>query len=185
MFTRSRFFKQNVWFAGLSLVLGAALALAGCDNSTSSSNKLEGVPVGTWTAGYGDQFVITANTLAYYDSSTAAAPVYEGTIQYIEYFNNTTGVMIIEYTADGKPEYYEYGGPPNYEQISGPFPPLGNFRAVYLTNITTASIEISAAADAGDPCYRSEKETLAAAKAAFTLDNIDTYVTYPSAYLKQ
>ena len=139
MFTRSRFFKQNVWFAGLSLVLGAALALAGCDNSTSSSNKLEGVPVGTWTAGYGDRFVITANTLAYYDSSTATAPVYEGTIQYIEYFNITTGVMIIEYTADGKPEYYQYD-PETWQPVGDPVGPLGNFHWVYLTSISESSM---------------------------------------------
>ncbi|MDR2482217.1 MAG: hypothetical protein LBD08_01130, partial [Treponema sp.] len=92
--------------------------------------------------------------------------------------------MIIEYTDDGKPAYYEYDQE-TFQPVGDPVEPLGNFRAVYLTNISESSMEISATADSTDSYSRSEKETLAAAKTAFTLDKLDTYVTMPSAYAKQ
>ena len=160
-------------------LIGGAALFAGC---STSGSRIEGVPVGTWTTAF-DRFVITATTLAYYDSPTATTPVYQGTIRYLEEFNPATAVMIIEYQSGGIPQYYQYDA--SWNPVGPPVGPLGNFRGVYLTNSTAATIEISATADSSEPYFRSEKQTLADAKAAYTLDHIDNYVTARVAYAKQ
>jgi hypothetical protein len=169
---------KNIFFLGAV----ALPVLMGCQKKESGS--LNNVPAGIWKAAYGDYFVITPAALEYVNPDYPIEYL-KGTIRHIQYFNETAGVMIIEYSEGGRPQYYEYGGPPDYEIISGPHEPLGNFRGIYLTKITGASIDISAADDPGDRYSRSEKTTLEAAKAGFTLDNLDFYVTSPAAYKKQ
>ena len=178
MFTRSRFFKQNVWFAGLSLVLGAALALAGCSNS---NNDVTFAWIsGTWNSAQSDGYVITGGHLSYGYSGTIS---YQGNIQYVEYFTPDSGVIIFEYDANGKPQYYE-GYDENYNPIGNPQDPPGDFIAVYFKNLTASTGQFATAYDASKP-LGCEVGTLAAAKDTFTLQALDSFVSYWGGYTKQ
>lgn len=192
MFSLKRIVSRVRGFAGfgaLLLALFVAPLFIGCSNPSNGESEIHDgpPPVGKWVDGtYSDYYTITAPTLTYTDY--LGAVVYEGNIRKVTYFDNseTSGVIIIEYTATGKPEYWDYDPEPPYSKIGNsedsgnPWPPLGNFQAVYFRNLTATSIELANAALTGQSGHnvRCETTTLGAAINKFTLDAVDDFVSF-------
>ncbi|MDR2553115.1 MAG: hypothetical protein LBD31_08130 [Treponema sp.] len=164
-----------------SAVLLAASVFTACGGDGS------GIPAATqgfWRAANGaDWYGITQDSLryGYGPGSIFAEPLYKGQIRSVEYFTGSSGVIIIEYDPDRKQTYYDYDA--GYNVIGGPYPPPGNFIGVYFRNLTAKSGEFATAYDAAKP-HGCEEATLEAARAAFTLDAMGTYIFQMPGYAR-
>ncbi|MDR2181143.1 MAG: hypothetical protein LBN92_00525 [Treponema sp.] len=162
--------KKKAAFRLLPLVVMLFMTAA-CENpSTPPAVSL----TGTWRSTYGDTYVITDNFLRYDDGFGGG---YSGNIRAVSWFTSNSGVIIIEYTTDGKAQYYEYDEDWN---VTGTFDPPGNFQGVYFRGITSNSIQLANAYDDQiDTVNHGAPETtsLKAAKEKFTLDNVDGFVS--------
>ena len=172
-------FFPNRFFSLFAAVLFAAFVLAGCDDGSTNDTP---VPfTGTWTSTYEDSYTITGTSLSY--GYSVESPSYSGTIRYVKYFTDNSGVIIFEYDADGKQVYYDYDE--SYNVTGGPHDPPGNFIATYFKNLGSTSGDFATAYDMSKP-HGCETTTLEAAKATFTLDaGVNTFATYYGTYSKQ
>jgi hypothetical protein len=185
--------RKFAGFGALLLVLFIAPLVIGCSNPSNPDDETHDgpPPAGKWVSSATDYYTITATTLTYTDYLGADA--YEGNIRKATYFDNseTSGVIIIEYTATGKPKYWDYDSSwnevGNPDDGNNPWPPLGNFQAVYFKNRTSTSIALANAALTGQSGHnvRCETTTLGAAISKFTLDAVDDFVSYWGTYEKQ
>jgi hypothetical protein len=169
--------------------LAGALALLlfllwGCANPDSPPESLENTLdsrlIGSWRSlpkPDAEGYDIGEKTFAYSDGDTSQGwdMDYKGVIRHVKRFNDTEGVIIIEYTTEGWPKYTEpghtvsaYVGTP----IPGPF--FGIYYSglkddlVYLANTTTL--------DSDPPYAPPETKTLEEAIKKFTEQNRDRFV---------
>jgi hypothetical protein len=192
MFSRKRILSRAGKFAGfgaLLLALFVAPLVTGCSNPSNSDDP---TLVGKWVSSYGDYYVITGTTVIYNDNYEGDMN-YVGTIRKITYFNATSGVIIIEYTAGNKPKYWDYDTSPPYAKTgnpadsNNPWPPQGDFLGIYFKNLTSTSIEFANATDITQMGHDTSCEaiTLEAAISKFTLDAVDDFVYLFGSYAKQ
>ena len=172
-FFKNKPFVKRAAFLAFALVLSAGLMLVSCDNGGGGGSGGGNLSlVGTWVYNYGsgeDKYIITDNSLEYVGG-------FKGAIRHLEYFTPTAGVIIIEYDANGKQEYWDYS---NWPAIDGPYPPLGDFYGIYFINLSSTSVQLANAADnGGDPYYRCEAANLNDAKAKFTAGNVGDFVDW-------
>ncbi|WP_461246511.1 hypothetical protein [Treponema sp. R6D11] len=165
------------------VVLLLMLLFAGCEEEPEPTNPIEQFDtrlVGTWTcnsSGYIDGYIITSNHITYANGNTLENITSAGTIKYTSQFTSDSGVIIIEYDSDHKASYSDWTQNPPTS-----LPLKGDFIGIYYKNLVPGvSVDIGGAyVDGG-----AEEATLANAKAAFTVDNEGTYMSYYGRYLKQ
>ena len=182
-----RVFTQNASALLFVFCLFLAPFLTGCETEAKDDDFSVN---GTWvfSSEYGSEIYIidTDNNRFEYEGGLA----FKGTIHEVTFFTSNSGVIIIEYDEDAKPEYYEIDWNPPYDVISGPHDPIGNFLGVYFINLKADTVKLANATDTtfADLYYRCEAETLEAAKVKFTADNIDDFIfdwSYVSTQVKQ
>jgi hypothetical protein len=167
------------------IVLFAAFLFIGCQQEEEpdfftlyllSKNTLNENLIGTWISEY-DGYTITKTGLSYNDGFGGG---YAGTIEYVSNFSNNAGVIIIKYYPEHRPTYYD-----NFENWGDPdhiLPLKGDYIGIYYKNLKPGtSIQIGGAyEDKG-----AEKNSLDAAKNAFTQGNEGTYMSYYGIYTRQ
>jgi hypothetical protein len=168
---RRRLMWRNVFALFVMFCLSATLLFTGCKTDSNDDEKYS--LNGTWVynSDYGsEKYIIDTNakTLEYEGN-------FKGKIHETTYFTSSSGVIIIEYDVDGKPEYWDYS---NFPEVEGPYPPLGDFLGIYFINLSATSVQLANASDATytDSYYRCEAASLNEAKTKFTADNVDLFI---------
>ncbi|MDR0289439.1 MAG: hypothetical protein LBI06_00710 [Treponema sp.] len=164
-----------------------AFSFAACQpdagNDFVDDHKLNQSLIGTWEdegEWAGDSYAITDTHLSYGYGDDFVS--YAGAIKYTSNFTPTAGVIIIEYDADHKPEYYAGYDPDTYEPIGDPLPLKGNFIGIYYKDLKPGvSVQMGGAYTDGG----AEVATLDAAIAMFTVGYADTYMSYYGTYTRQ
>jgi hypothetical protein len=137
----------------------------GCKTDTDEEFILEGV----WT-GFGDSYTITKTSVHYaMDESEWEGTIYpgmklKGVIEKTEKFTNNAGVLIIKVT----------------EATTGNT--VEKYTGVYYSEGTKSSVKMGNAVDENnDPI---EEDTLDKAQSTFTVDNVDSHISYWGNYTK-
>jgi hypothetical protein len=167
------FKKVSFLVLALCLLVGAQVFM-GCDPTGGDDPPPAVVGnispfIGYWDSGAGDGFIITNTTLEYYGYSSTS---YTSKVKYVINFDDTSGVIIVEYTTP--PVGYSYT-------------PTDNFFGIYYRERTAGSIKLANAYTVANASTPVETATLAQALTKFTRDDVDLFVggwTF-SAYVKQ
>jgi hypothetical protein len=147
--SRSPAFALAVMFC-----LSTALLVTGC-NTEPDHVDTGFIPLGEWGDGYGS-YIIT-NTDVVFDDGFGYGD-FTGIIQIASDFSADSGVLIIKVTSSNV----------GYT--------VDKFTGVYYKDYTASHVFL---ANAVDELYAPiEKDTLTEAKKTFTVDNVDTHVTY-------
>ncbi|MCL2808911.1 MAG: hypothetical protein FWD24_02460 [Treponema sp.] len=143
------------------------LLFVGCNQDGDEPGPLHGL----WISEYDEVFFINLNDNTIVHSYDWDLLMYKGTIKEIVFFNNTAGIIFIEYTnTDGWTIVEEDG----------------KFTGIYFLNLTENTVELKNAAAGTYPnSYTPTTLTLSAAKAKFTIDKIGDYFSFGSACVKQ
>ena len=157
-----------------------AAGLTGCDSSIADNDannqgtlpeNLQGewvfIPPGSNTPA--DYYNISESTLRYVMDDPDYGSDYAAAIRFVSNYSNDSGVIIIEYT-----QGYIFGADYDVE-----YP----FTGIYYKNLGGNTVQL---ANAYDGSGRTETTTLDEAKAKFTRNKMDTYVswTYVQPYTK-
>ncbi|MDR2393020.1 MAG: hypothetical protein LBD93_02525 [Treponema sp.] len=165
--------------------LFALVLLWGCSNPGDPVEPLSGDPLDTRLIGAwrslprpdAEGYDITGTTLAYTDGDEDLGWDfdYEGAIRYTKRFNDSEGVIIIEYTKDGWPKYTEAGHTVS-AWVGTPIP--GPFFGIYYSDLTEDSVALSNATtlDSKPPYAPPETETLEEAIGKFTEQARDRFI---------
>ena len=136
-------------------VLLAMLLFASCEEEPEIVNT-GFIPVGEWTDSYGGSYTIT-NTSIVYDDGYGYGD-FTGSILITNNFTVDSGVLIIKILSSNV----------GYT--------INKFTGVYYKEYTGSHVYL---ANAIDESYAPiEKDTLAEAQTTFTVDNVNTHVTY-------
>jgi hypothetical protein len=172
-FTRCAGMTTGLRLAVLALIVLATLTLTGCPQDPPASSPLEGTWVSTsdWgTDTYTIDSDITSLKYTYVSKpapNSATDSNYTCDIKKVIEFDDDTGVMIVKYASGTV-----YGAPVDTTIYTGQ----------YYTDLTEDSVKMATAYSAsGDYTFT----TQAAAEAAFTLANVDTYFGMTGTYTKQ
>ena len=159
--------KLWIFFTIILLVM----SLIGCSNS-SDFDYYEVLPLnfldGTWEGPFpGEMYIFAANTLT--NDGSFVATIHEiGSWS----SDNTSGIVIIEYTDKNPGGYWEWATDPSDL----------NFTAFYFTNKTASTVEFASAVYGG---VTPTKASVAEVKSHFTVHNVTTYFAMTSACVKQ
>jgi hypothetical protein len=174
--------RSDVFAMFILFCLSAALLFTGCktEENNDDDHKLNSQLVGTWFSTYDDGYVIeeteTGHKLTYYGFTDTID--YAGAVKYVSNFSDDAGVIVIEYDDDHKASYWEYDedwNPVNELPLKGTF--IGIYYKEFKPGV---SVKMGYAyANSG-----AEKETLDAAKKAFTLGNEGNYMAMYGTYSK-
>ncbi|MCL2879245.1 MAG: hypothetical protein FWF29_03280 [Treponema sp.] len=144
------------------LLACVSILLFNCQMETNTHEDTGFIPVGDWASAY-DSYTITDTTLDYfmagseYDGVVYPDTVLKGTIAKAVDFSDDSGVLIIKESEN------TYGN-------------AGKYTGVYYRAYTSSTILLASAVDEN---YNSvETDTLSQALSVFTVDNVDTHVTY-------
>ena len=145
--------------------LSAALLVTGCKMDPGSEHEDTGfIPAGAWTDSYGSGYNITAFLLEYYTSDTEWEGItypgenIKGIIMEANDFSKGAGVLIVQITTS---------------TTEGQ---AGKFIGVYYRDYTASHVFLANAID--ESYVLIVKNTLNEAKNTFTVDNVETHVTY-------
>jgi hypothetical protein len=167
-------------------VAAAIVVFAGCDDDPGSGDTIGGngeinLLIGTWASPPYDYYTISDSTLTYDDGFGNG---YSGKIRHVVDFGSNSGLIIIEYAADGKPVYYD-GFDADGSPIGDPYPPPGNFQGVYYKELSTVSVKMAGANDSSKTGHLAAPETAKLQEAVDKFNNIDVidnYVTWWGTY---
>jgi len=152
--------RNPVFALAVMFCLSTALLFTGC--KTDDEHEDTGfVPVGEWADDYGSGYNITASSLEYYTayfSEEYPGENIKGSIKESIDFSHNAGVLIVQIT-----EISTEGQ-------------AGKFIGVYYKDYTNSHVFLANAVDASYALI--VKNTFAEAKKTFTVDNVDTHVTY-------
>jgi hypothetical protein len=158
-----RHWARSVFALAVMLCLSMAFLFTGCNTDDDPVNT-GFVPVGEWADSFGGGYKITATSLEYYtaesewEGETYPGESIKGTISEAIDFSQDAGVILVKITESS---------------TSGQ---AGKFFGVYYKDYTASHILL---ANAIDETYALIlKNTLAEAKNTFTVDSVDTHVTY-------
>jgi hypothetical protein len=160
-FSSSRVFTRSVFAFIAVFCLSTALLFTGCSTDPDEQDNTGFIPTGEWVDDFGSGYDITNTTLEYYTayySEDYPGENTKGIIKEAIDFSQNAGVLLIqisESTIDG---------------ING------KFIGVYYKDYTSSHVFL---ANAIDEFYALiVMNTLTEAKNTFTVDNVDTHVTY-------
>ena len=155
--------SRKAFALAVMFCLSTALLFTGC--KTDDEHKDTGfVPVGEWTDDFDDGYNITASSLEYYtpetewEGTTYPGEKIKGSIKEAKDFSKGAGVLIVQITESTTEEQ------------------AGKFIGVYYKDYTKSHVLLANGIDASYNLI--VKNTLAEAKKTFTVDNVDTHVTY-------
>jgi hypothetical protein len=141
--------------------LFTALLFTGCDTEPEEKTNTGFIPKGEWTDDFGSGYKITGSTLEYYTayySEDYPGENTKGSIKEAVDFSKNAGVLLIQITES------------TIEGING------KFMGVYYKDYTSSHVFL---ANPVDESYAYVvKDTLNEAKKTFTVDNVETHVTY-------
>ena len=148
-----RFFARKLFALTVLFCLSTVLLFIGCN--TEPENENTGfIPVGEWADSFGSSYTITNTSVAYDDGYGD----FKSTILSSSDFSTDSGVLIIKITSSA-------GG---YT--------VDKFTGVYYKGYTESHVYL---ANPIDGSYAPiEKDTFDEAKKTFTVDNVETHVTY-------
>jgi hypothetical protein len=185
--TRKRSLPQRILVAAALLFFAVSIFIfTGCPMTDDSSGGGPGFDTrlaGTWEMTYvggGERNVITDTTYAYgsTDADGNFTDVFAGELVYAYRFSDEAGIIIIEYTTGHKQLWSDYSDYPNVSLLDPQ--PAGNFYGIYYNNLTGGdpgdTVYLSNTSDQDNGNGPTEEETLAAAKAKFTLGNMNKYI---------
>jgi hypothetical protein len=155
-----RFFARKPFALAVLFCLLTGLLFIGC--STEPENENTGfIPAGEWADSFGSGYKITASSLEYYTASYSEEYPGEnikGDIKEAIDFSSGAGVLLIQITS------------------STTTTQVGKFFGVYYKGYTVSHVFL---ANAIDETYALIlKDTLPEAKNTFTVDSVETHVTY-------
>jgi len=153
----TRFFARKPFALVVLFCLSTALLFTGCKMEPELVSDNAGfIPVGEWKSDYGDSYTITDTSVVYDDGFGYGD--FTSTILRASDFSADSGVLIIKITSS-----------------SVGFT-VDKFTCVYYKGYTASHVYL---ANPIDGSYAPiEKNTLAEAKNTFTVDNVETHVTY-------
>jgi len=164
----TRFSARKSSALAVLFCLSAALLVTGCKMEPAPMEPapvdIGFIPVGEWADDYGSGYKITASSLEYYTSDTEWEGVtypgenIKGGIKEAIDFSSNAGVLIVQITS------------------STTTTQAGKFIGVYYKDYTASHVFLANAID--DTYAIIVKDTLAEAKNTFTVDNVETHVTY-------
>jgi hypothetical protein len=141
------------------------LLFAGCEEEPEQEIVNTGfIPVGEWADSFGSGYKITASSLEYYTADsewegvTYPGETIKGAISEAIDFSSDAGVLLVKITES---------------TTTGQ---TGKFFGVYYKDYTASHVFLANAIDESYALIL--KNTLAEAKNTFTVDNVDTHVTY-------
>ena len=160
-----RHWARSVFTLAVMFCLSTALLFTGCDTEPDPEIVDTGfVPVGEWTDDYGSGYKITASSLEYYTADSEWEGVtypgenIKGNIKKAVDYSKNAGVLIVQITE------------------SNTTGQANKFIGVYYKDYTASHIFLANAIDESYALIL--KDTLAEAQTTFTVDNVDTHVTY-------
>jgi len=155
-----RHWARSVFALAVMFCLSTAFLVTGCNTDDDPVNTAF-VPVGEWTDDYGSGYKITASSLEYYTayySEDYPGENIKGSIKEAIDFSQDAGVLIVQITTS---------------TTTGQ---ANKFIGVYYKDYTASHVLLANAIDGSYALIL--KDTLAEAKNTFTVDNVDTHVTY-------
>jgi hypothetical protein len=157
-----RFFARKPFALAVLFCLSTALLFTGCSLEPEPDlGNIGFIPVGEWADDYGSGYKITASSLEYYTayySEEYPGENIKGDIMEAIYFSHNAGVLLVQITS------------------STTTTQRGKFFGVYYKGYTASHVFLANAIDASYNII--VKNTLAEAKNTFTVDNVETHVTY-------
>jgi len=155
-----RHLARGVFALAVMFCLSTAFLFTGCEEPNSGV----GFPIGEWADSFGGGYKITKSTLEYYTADsewegiTYPGENIKGSIKKAVDFSSDAGVIIVQITTSSST------GQAN------------KFIGVYYKDCTASHVFL---ANAIDNTYALIlKDTLTEAQTTFTVDNVDTHVTY-------
>lgn len=141
-------------------VLFAAVSFIGCRIEPDLEDT-GFIPVGEWTDDYGSGYTITETSLeyytAYYNEEYPGENI-QGSIKEAINFSYNAGVLLVQVTTSSTEGQ------------------TGKFIGVYYKDYTASHVLLANAVDESHTLI--EIDTLVEAKNTFTVDNVETHVTY-------
>jgi hypothetical protein len=172
--------------AALIMLFAVAMLIATACEQTAGGGDLSSDPldprfIGRWRSVSkedGEGYNISETLFEYQDGGQPKGVwgmSYKGVVRYTKRFNKTDGIIIVEYTSDGWPEYTKPGHNIN-PWVGTPIP--GPFFGIYYSKLTDNSVVLANATTLDSvPLYKPpETKTLAEAITKFTLKNRDRFV---------
>ena len=161
--TLFRFSARKLFALAVVFCLSTALLFTGCGTEPVTEDT-GFIPLGEWADDYGSGYNITASSLEYYtadtewEGTTYPGENLKGGIKEAVDFSSNAGVLLVQITTSATEGQ------------------TGKFIGVYYKDYTASHIFL---ANAIDETYALiVKDTLAEAKKTFTVDNVETHVTY-------
>jgi len=137
-------------------VLLAMLLFAGCaEESEPEIVNTDFIPVGEWADAFGGSYTITSTTVEFDDGYGGS---FNGSLREAVDFSSGAGVLLVQIFT------------------SVPAGQTGKFIGVYYKDYTVSHVFLANAIDGSYALIL--KNTLAEAKTTFTVDNVNTHVTY-------
>jgi hypothetical protein len=155
-----RFFLRKPFALVVLFCLSAGFLFTGCNTDPKIENS-GFIPLGEWEDDYGSGYKITASSLEYhtaYYSEDYPGENIKGSIKETVDFSQDAGVLLVQITESG---------------ASGQ---AGKFFGVYYKDYTESHVFLANAIN--ESYVLILKNTLAEAKNTFTVDNVDTYITF-------
>jgi len=157
---------RGVFTFAVMFCLLTALLFTGCktDDEYPVFISISFIPVGEWADSFGGGYKITASSLEYYtadtewEGTTYPGENIKGGIKEAVNFSPDAGVLLVQITES---------------TTAGQ---AGKFIGVYYKDYTASHVFLANAIDGSYALI--VKDTLAKAKNTFTVDNVDTHVTY-------
>jgi hypothetical protein len=162
-----RILTRSVFAFGRRAVIAlcAALLFVSCQLDPGEELNTGFIPAGEWSDGYGSGYKITSAALEYYTASSAYEGVtypainLKGTIETANDFSSNAGVLLIKIT-----------------EADNIGLTVGKYTCVYYREYTSDHVLLANPVDA---LYNPiEVDTLGLAESTFTVDAVDTHVTF-------
>jgi hypothetical protein len=155
-----RLFARKKFALAVVFCLSTAFLFTGC--KTDDDPEDTGfIPVGEWADDYGSGYNITASSFEYYTayySEEYPGENIKGSIKEAVDFSQDAGVLLIQITTSSTEGH------------------TGKFTGVYYRDYTVSHVFLANAVDGSYNLI--VKNTLDEAKNTFTVDNVETHVTY-------
>ena len=166
--------KVKRFLTGGFVLLALIAVMTGCGTDLVDDTNYPGVLpeglVGEWifSGPYGDDTYIIEETILEYPADFGFG--YNGTIEFVSNYNSASGVIIIKYSATGRPDYDIWG-------TDEPFYNGNDYTAVYYRELGANTVQLAGVVNLID-WSSPATYTLEEAIAKFTRGNSGKYVDW-------
>ena len=150
----SLFFARKSFALAVVFCLSAGLLFTGCNTEPENENT-GSIPVGEWADDYGGSYTITKTSVKF---DSGYGETFNSNIMEAIDFSSDAGVLLVQITT------------------SSTAGQTGKFIGVYYKGYTASHVFLANAVDESYTII--VKNTLAEAKDTFTVDNVETHVTF-------